>query len=215
MHKARSLREPTYLFVGVFLPFRSAYVVGSGLIGIVLVVRGGKTVLYDDGVMQVQYVVLLPCKTFGMMQIASLWVSGLPSQLLQAESCAERLKNAAEKRNVFLVLGALNAATVSGSGILTTLFPYWPKVAADMFMALGLITVVSFTRPPACTYAQYQRRGLQPKFLRSVPISRQLMKNGHGVVSALRSPVGKRFWEYSWPKSANDEGQVPGCVSML
>ncbi|CAM9311044.1 unnamed protein product [Ectocarpus sp. 12 AP-2014] len=119
----------------------SAYVVGSGLIGIALVVRGGKTGLYDEGLMQVKYVVLLPCNTFGMMQVASFWVSGLPSQLLPAESCAQRLKNASEKRNIFLVLGTLNAATVSGSGILTILFPYWAKVAADTFMALGVITV--------------------------------------------------------------------------
>lgn len=139
--------------------FRSAYVVGCGFIGIVLVVRGGKTGLYDEGLMQVKYIVLLPCNTFGMMQVASFWVSGLPSQLLQAESCAERLKNASEKRNIFLVLGSLNAATVSGSGILTILFPYWPKVVADTFMALGVITVVSVSRSPACTYTQYQLRG--------------------------------------------------------
>ncbi|CAB1116552.1 unnamed protein product [Ectocarpus sp. CCAP 1310/34] len=104
--------------------------------------REGKTGLYDEGLMQVEYAVLFPCNTFAMMQVASFWVSGLPSQLLPAESYAARLKNASEQRNIILVLGTLNASTVSGSGILTILFPYSAKVAADTFMALGSITVV-------------------------------------------------------------------------
>lgn len=64
-------------------------------------------------------------------------------QLFPPESFTGKLRFAAEKQNLFVVLGLLNAGLISSLGVMTFFVPVWPQLITDVVVAVGGVTTVS------------------------------------------------------------------------
>ncbi|CAN0348038.1 unnamed protein product [Ectocarpus sp. 12 AP-2014] len=74
---------------------------------------------------------------FGAAMIAEFWLESLPHQLVSPGSFAEWLTKVSRKHNIFLVVGFLNAGSVSTLGILTLFMAFWPPLLADFVVVSG------------------------------------------------------------------------------
>ncbi|CAN0288864.1 unnamed protein product [Ectocarpus sp. 8 AP-2014] len=74
---------------------------------------------------------------FGVAMMADFWLESLPHQLISPGSFAERLTNFSHKHNLFLVVGLLNAGTISTLGVGTLVVAFWPPLLADLAVASG------------------------------------------------------------------------------
>ncbi|CAM9343499.1 unnamed protein product [Ectocarpus sp. 6 AP-2014] len=74
---------------------------------------------------------------FGVAMMAEFWLESLPHQLVSPGSFAEWLTKVSHKHNIFLVIGFLNAGTISTLGILTLFMAFWPPLLADFVVVSG------------------------------------------------------------------------------
>eukprot|EP00903_Cladosiphon_okamuranus_P012092 g11351.t1 len=128
---------PTARFLSI-----SLYAAGMVVLGVILAGLGGKTSLNDTGVVQALYLVMLPSAMFCVFMIAKFWVESLPSQLIPAESFAMKLRDASEHKDIFVVLGCLNAGGISTLGVATFFVPAWPQLIADVAALFGVFVAV-------------------------------------------------------------------------
>lgn len=63
-------------------------------------------------------------------------------QLFSPESFAGKLRIAAEKHSLFVVIGVLNAGTIAALGVMTFFVPAWPQLVTDLAIAVGGVTGV-------------------------------------------------------------------------
>ncbi|CAM9907515.1 unnamed protein product, partial [Ectocarpus sp. 12 AP-2014] len=73
----------------------------------------------------------------GAASIGEFWLESLPHQLVSPGSFAEWLTRVSHKHNIFLVVGFLNAGTISTLGILTLFMAFWPPLLVDLVVVSG------------------------------------------------------------------------------
>ncbi|CAM9396002.1 unnamed protein product, partial [Ectocarpus sp. 4 AP-2014] len=73
----------------------------------------------------------------GSALIGEFWLESLPHQLVSPGSFAEWLTKVSHEHNIFLVVGFLNAGTISTLGILTLFMAFWPPLLADLAVVSG------------------------------------------------------------------------------
>ncbi|CAM9396225.1 unnamed protein product, partial [Ectocarpus sp. 4 AP-2014] len=69
--------------------------------------------------------------------MAEFWLESLPHQLVPPGSFAEWLTKVSREHNIFLVVGFLNAGSVSTLGVVTLFMTFWPPLLADFVVVSG------------------------------------------------------------------------------
>ena len=72
----------------------------------------------------------------------ALWRIVAHLQLIPADSFAFKLRGASEEKEIFIILGCLNAGGISTLGIATFFVPAWPQLVADAGAMLGTFGAV-------------------------------------------------------------------------
>ncbi|CAM9652939.1 unnamed protein product, partial [Hapterophycus canaliculatus] len=90
---------------------RSASTVG-GSASICFCVAAAYGNLYTSGMLLALYGTMMPLSIFTATQVMGLWVDTIPSQLIPLGGMAMRLKNLAEKQNIFVWVGGVASTSL-------------------------------------------------------------------------------------------------------